>query len=72
MALTTAIPFQRSKVFSNRSTIAINTGDAAEFSEFFEPLDVKVDAKHLRKQKLIKVAAEQGTTITSVQLVTYR
>jgi agarase len=56
----------------NGSSIEIDNGDAAEFSEFFAPLDAKVERSVLRDENRVKITAQPGTTITSVQLVTHR
>lgn len=56
----------------NGKPIAIDTGDAKEFSEFFAPLDAKVPSKILRDKNEIVIKTEKGTTITSVQLLTHK
>jgi agarase len=56
----------------NGTPIIVDTGDANEFTEFFAPLDASVATSLLRDRNNIAIAAQPGTTITSVQLVTYR
>jgi agarase len=56
----------------NGTQIQINTGDAAEFSEYFPPLAAMVETSVIRTQNLVNITSQPGTTITSVQLVTYR
>lgn len=56
----------------NGTQIQINTGDAAEFSEYFAPLHAMVETSVIRDQNLVKITAQPDATITSVQLVTYR
>ncbi|WP_372898559.1 beta-agarase, partial [Stieleria sp.] len=55
----------------NGTPVAIDVGDAAEFSEFFAPLDVQVDPSMIRGENRVQITAQPGTTITSVQLVTF-
>jgi len=54
----------------NGTPVEIDTGDAAEFSEFFAPLDAKVAPTVIRDENEVKITTQSGTTITSVQLVT--
>lgn len=56
----------------NQQPIAVDTGDAHEFSEFFAPLDASVPTSLIRENNQIVIKAQQGATITSVQLVTLR
>ena len=56
----------------NGTPITVDTGDADEFSEFFAPLDAHVPASILQDTNRIKISVQDGATITSVQLVTYR
>jgi agarase len=56
----------------NGTPVTVDTGDSSEFTEFFAPLDATVPAILLRNDNTIAIAAQPGTTITSVQLVTYR
>jgi agarase len=56
----------------NNTPITVDTGDASEFSEFFAPLDASVPMSILGGSNQILIKAQQGTTITSVQLVTHR
>lgn len=56
----------------NGTQVQINTGDAAEFSEYFAPLAAMVETSVIRDQNVVKITSQPGTTITSVQLVTYR
>ena len=41
-------------------------------SEFFAPLDAPVPPSLLRDKNTIRITAQEGTAITSVQLVTFR
>ncbi len=56
----------------NGKPVALDTGDAHEFKEFFAPLDADVPAKLLGKRNTVLITAQEGTTITSVQLVTHQ
>jgi hypothetical protein len=56
----------------NGTPITVDTGDANEFTEFFAPLDAVVPTSLLRDSNKIVITAQNGTTITSVQLVTHR
>jgi agarase len=56
----------------NGTPITVDTGDAHEFTEFFAPLDATVSSSLLRDGNRIVITAQNGTTITSVQLVTQR
>jgi hypothetical protein len=56
----------------NGTPITVDTGDAHEFTEFFAPLDAAVRASLVRGNNKIDVTAQDGATITSVQLVTHR
>ncbi|QDT08206.1 Beta-porphyranase A precursor [Planctomycetes bacterium K23_9] len=56
----------------NGTPIKVDSGDAAEFSEFFAPLDARVPVTLIQANNLIDINAQKGTTITSVQLVTNR
>jgi agarase len=56
----------------NGMSVQVDTGDAAEFSEYFAPLDAMVEPSVIRDRNQIKITTQPGTTITSVQLVTYR
>lgn len=60
------------EVDMNGTPITVDTGDANEFTEFFAPLDATVPTSLLRGRNKIVIAAQSGTTITSVQLVTHR
>ena len=53
------------------TSVGIDAGDAAEFSEFFAPLDAKVDPSIIRGENRLQITAQPGTTITSVQLVSF-
>ena len=59
-------------IHMNGTPVTVDTGDSAEFTEFFAPLDATVPASLLRSDNTIGIAAQPGATITSVQLVTYR
>ena len=56
----------------NGTPLQLDTGDAAEFTEFFAPLQTMVPSDLLRDRNLITIAAQDGATITSVHLVTHR
>jgi agarase len=56
----------------NGTPITVDTGDANEFTEFFAPLDATVPHSLLREINRIVITAQNGTTVTSVQLVTHR
>jgi hypothetical protein len=56
----------------NGAPISVDTGDANEFTEFFAPLDAVVPTSLLRDSNRIEITAQDGTTITSVQVVTHR
>jgi agarase len=56
----------------NGTRITVDTGDANEFTEFFAPLEATVPTSLLRDSNKIAIVAQNGTTITSVQLVTHR
>jgi agarase len=60
------------KVTLNGEPIEIDMGDASEFTEFFAPLDASIPVSLLKDNNVIKVAAQKGATITSVQLITLR
>ena len=55
----------------NGTTIEVDSGDAAEFTEFFAPLNANVPPQSIRNQNKINIKAEPGTTVTSVHLITY-
>jgi len=59
------------KVEVNGTAITVDLGDANEFSEFFAPLDAAVPASILVESNDVKITAQAGATVTSVQLVTY-
>ena len=54
----------------NGTPISIDTGDANEFSEFFAPLDANFSADILNAENEVRITAQVGATITSVQVVT--
>lgn len=54
----------------NGTAVSIDPGDAAEFSEFFAPLDADLPADVLKAENKVSIAAQAGTTLTSVQIVT--
>ena len=56
----------------NGAPVEIDMGDASEFTEFFAPLDAVVPASLLKETNTISVKAQNGATITSVQLMTLR
>jgi agarase len=56
----------------NGHRLAIDTGDSHEFSEFFGPLGAAVQPTMLRDRNRVESKSQNGTSITSVQLVTYR
>ena len=56
----------------NGERVPIDVGDAGEFTEFFAPLDGRVPAELIGNDNKIDIEAQAGTTITSVQLETYR
>ncbi|WP_182870338.1 beta-agarase [Stieleria mannarensis] len=56
----------------NGTPITVQSGDASEFTEFFAPLDASLPAAILRNTNQIAIQSPQGTTITSVQLITHR
>lgn len=58
------------EVSVNGTPIAIDTGDADEFSEFFAPLDADIPVSLLRDSNQVVVKAQSGSTVTSVQIVT--
>ncbi|MEM9944368.1 MAG: hypothetical protein AAF939_22635, partial [Planctomycetota bacterium] len=60
------------KIEFNGQAMAIDNGDSGEFSEFFAPLDLVIPADEVQENNVVKVFAPSGTTITSVQLETYR
>ncbi len=60
------------QVTINGTAVEIETGDANEFSEFFAPLDAAVPVDVLRANNGVVVTCQDGTTITSVQLLTHR
>ncbi|MCM2374122.1 beta-agarase [Aporhodopirellula aestuarii] len=55
----------------NGTPIPVETGDANEFSEFFAPLDASVPPSLLQNSNQITIQSQNGTTITSVQLLTH-
>lgn len=55
----------------NDHPITIDLGDAHEFTEFFAPLETTIPGDVLRQQNKIKIKAQSGTTITSVQIQTH-
>lgn len=59
-------------VHVNGHRITVDTGDSNEFTEFFAPLDAAVPAAILRESNRLEVKSQPGTTITSVQLISYR
>jgi len=54
----------------NGTPVPLPLGDADEFSEFFAPIGVSVPVDLLKKENVIEIQAQAGTTMTSVQLVT--
>lgn len=58
------------EVTVNETRVEVDTGDAAEFSEFFAPLDAVLPVNLLRAKNQISIDAQNGTTITSVQIIT--
>jgi agarase len=56
----------------NGAPISVDTGDASEFTEFFAPVDASIPTSLLRSDNRISITAQNGATITSVQLVTRR
>lgn len=54
----------------NGTVIPVDSGDAAEFSEFFAPLDADLPPELLKAENAVTINAQEGTTITSVQVVT--
>ncbi|WP_146458863.1 beta-agarase [Rubripirellula tenax] len=56
----------------NETPITVDLGDAGEFSEFFAPLDAPLSPSTLRSTNQIMITAQDGATITSVQIVTHR
>lgn len=54
----------------NGTRITIDTGDANEFTEFFDPLDADVPVSYLRGKNDVLIEGQDGATITSVQLRT--
>ncbi|MDF1850512.1 MAG: DUF4038 domain-containing protein [Verrucomicrobiales bacterium] len=54
----------------NGTDIAVDPGDAAEFSEFFAPLDADLPVDLLKTENEVTLQMQEGTTITSVQIVT--
>ncbi len=59
-------------VHVNEVPVPIDTGDAAEFSEYFAPLDGSVTPSVIHDENRIHIQVQPGTTITSVQLITHR
>lgn len=55
----------------NGESIKIDPGDANEFTEFFAPLDAVAPSSVVRADNSIELEPQNGTTITSVQLVTH-
>ncbi|MEM9480595.1 MAG: beta-agarase [Verrucomicrobiota bacterium] len=53
----------------NGKPVAIDTGDASEFTEFFAPIDTDLPHHLLRRNNVINITAQGGTTITSVQVI---
>lgn len=60
------------EVSLNDTRIMMDTGDASEFSEFFAPLDATLARSILRDHNELTIKAQEGTTITSVQIETHR
>lgn len=58
------------EVLLNGEAIEVDPGDAAEFSEFFAPLDADLPTNLLGAENEVTVRVQEGTTITSVQIVT--
>jgi len=58
------------RVKFNGKQCAIEPGDAAEFSEYFAPLELELAGKDVRSMNEIEIALEPGGTLTSVHLVT--
>lgn len=54
----------------NGTEVAVDSGDAGEFSEFFAPLDANFPADILKKENSVSIQSQEGTTITSVQILT--
>ncbi|MCB1226254.1 MAG: hypothetical protein KDK99_10620 [Verrucomicrobiales bacterium] len=57
-------------VAMNGEPIAVDLGDASEFSEFFAPLDAALPAASMQESNTVSIAAQPGATITSVQIQT--
>ena len=56
----------------NDQAVAIDLGDAHEFSEYFAPLEAVVPVAIIREKNNITIQPNDGMTITSVQLVTHQ
>lgn len=56
----------------NGTPVNLDIGDAQEFTEFFAPLDAVIPSELLQIQNQIEITAQDGTTITSLQLLTHR
>ena len=54
----------------NGTEIEVDPGDSAEFSEFFAPLDAELPVEILKQENVVTLQMQEGTTITSVQIVT--
>ncbi|MEQ8836061.1 MAG: beta-agarase [Lacipirellulaceae bacterium] len=54
----------------NGEPIAIDKGDAHEFTEYFAPLSTQLPLSKLQASNSVKISSESGATITSVQIVT--
>ncbi|MEM7600758.1 MAG: hypothetical protein AAF357_05020, partial [Verrucomicrobiota bacterium] len=58
------------QVIVNGTTVNIDLGDADEFAEFFAPLDADLPMALLEAENEVRIQSQEGTTITSVQIVT--
>ncbi|MEM1443628.1 MAG: hypothetical protein AAGF67_14880, partial [Verrucomicrobiota bacterium] len=58
-------------VLLNGTAVEVDPGDAAEFSEFFAPLDAEVPVDLVKADNEVTVQLQEGTTITSIQIVTH-
>lgn len=57
-------------VVLNGESVAVDAGDANEFTEYFAPLDASVPVSLVQDKNKLVIETQAGTTITSVQLVT--
>ena len=56
------------KATLNSTPITIDTGNAAEFSDFFAPLTAKVVPSVMKNNNTVTVTVQPGATVTSLQI----